>query len=157
MYINDLGIGRSNAVYGRENGAKAAKVVYGKNADGYAAVMKKAVDNQKSTVTPTFATAGDIIIKEAFEKMKTDPEWEESVMNKVKAYYGGDSAAGRLSWTGQNSLQNYLLQGLIGGQNGLGIGLTGYSPYSFGNLAASAYGSLMSGTLGGSVFGNWQL
>ena len=96
---------------------------------------------------PTFASAGDIIIKEAFEKMKTDPEWEASVMDKVKDYYTGNYSMGNsqtsyLNWMGQNSLQNYLVQGLIGGQNM-------YSPYSFGSLAA--------GSLGSSLFGDWQL
>ena len=163
MYINDLGIGRVNSVNNRINAAGTANSVSGRNTGSYASAMQKAVDNQKTTVaTPTFATAGDIIIKEAFEKMKTDPEWEESVMDKVKEYYNGDYAAGSaqasyLNWMGQNSLQNYMLQSLIGGQSSLGLGLTGYSPYGFGNLASAAYGSMMSSAFDNSLFGSWQL
>ena len=109
--------------------------------------MKNALEGQRVAAVPTFASAGDIIIKEAFEKMKTDPEWEASVMDKVKEYYTGNYSMGSsqtsyLNWMGQNSLQNYLVQGLIGGQNM-------YSPYSFGSLAA--------GSLGSSLFGDWQL
>lgn len=147
MYINDLGIGRPASVYQNNNAVRMRNAAGRKNTDSYAAVMKKAVDAQRTVSAPTFATAGDIIIKEAFEKMKTDPEWEESVMDKVKEYYSGNYSPGGtqtsyLSWMGQNSLQNYLVQGLIGGQSM-------YSPYSLGNLAA--------GALGSSLFGDWQL
>lgn len=161
MYVNDLGMGRTTSV-DHNNSVITGNTSGGKNTNRYAAVMKEAVDNQKTSVTPTFASAGDVIIKEAFDKMKTDPEWEESVMNKVKEYYAGNYTAGGaqtsyLNWMSQNSLQNYMLQSLIGGQSSLGMGLTGYSPYGFGSLAASAYGNMMSGSLGSSLFGSWQL
>lgn len=161
MYKNDLGMERMASV-NHNNIVRRASTANRRKTDNYATVMKKAVDNQKTSVMPTFASAGDIIIKEAFDKMKADPEWEETVMNKVKEYYSGDYAAGGtqtsyLNWMGRSSLQNYMLQGLIGSQGSLGIGLTGYSPYGFGNLAAAAYGNMMSGALGSSLFGNWEL
>lgn len=161
MYINDLGMERTTSV-NHNNLVRTASTANRRNTNNYATVMKSAVDNQKASVTPTFASAGDIIIKEAFDKMKTDPEWEETVMNKVKEYYSGEYAAGStqtsyLNWMGQNSLQNYMLQSLIGGQSSLSMGLTGYSPYGFGNLAAAAYGNMMSGALGSSLFGSWEL
>ncbi len=162
MYINDLGYGRTDSVGSRTRAARTAEVIGRRNSDSYQTVMKKAVDNQKTVTAPTFASAGDVIIKEAFEKMKTDPEWEESVMNKVKEYYDGNYTVGGtqtsyLNWAGQNSLQNYMLQSLIGGQSGLGMGLTGYSPYGYGSLAASAYGTMMNSALNSSLFGSWQL
>lgn len=158
MYINGLGMERTVSADHLTTG----NTISSRNTNRYAAVMKKAVDNQKTAVTPTFASAGDVIIKEAFDKMKTDPEWEETVMNKVKEYYAGNYTAGGtqtsyLNWMEQNSLQNYMLRSLIGGQSSLGMGLTGYSPYGFGNLAAAAYGNMMSGALGSSLFGSWQL
>lgn len=156
MYINDLGLGRATLIDSRNRAISA------KNADSYAAVMQKALDNQKTAVTPTFATAGDIIIQEAFKKMESDPEWEETVMGKVKEYYAGDYAVGSaqysyLNLTGQSNLSNYLLRGLIGGQNGMGLGVTGYSPYGISSLAASAYGNVLNSTVNSSLFGNWQL
>ena len=169
MYINDLGridtgnsVDRIASVNNRNNIARIANTTSGKTSGDYATVMKKAVDNQKSTVTPSFATAGDIIIQEAFKKMETDPEWEESVMGKVKDYYTGDYTADNtrqsyLNLMGQSSLQNYLIQSLIGGQSSLGLTGYGYSPYGVSNLAASAYGNVMNNTLNSSLFGNWQL
>ena len=94
MYINDLGYGRTDSVGSRTRAARTAEVIGRRNSDSYQTVMKKAVDNQKTVTAPTFASAGDVIIKEAFEKMKTDPEWEESVMNKVKEYYDGNYTVG---------------------------------------------------------------
>lgn len=147
MYINDLGIARTGLT-------RTDNTVSGKKNDSYAAVMKKAADRQKTTVNDTYTSAEDIIIKEAIEKMKTDPEWETSVMNKVKEYYANDYRAGDLqanylNWTARN--------GLFGVQSGLGMGLTGYSPYGFDSLAASAYSSMMNGAFGGSLLGSWQL
>ena len=153
MYINDLGIGRVTS----DHSVRPASTVYGKNSDSYASVMKKAVDQQKTTANLTFATAGDIIIQEAFEKMKTDPEWEKTVMDKVKDYYSGDYAAGRTQGVysnlmGQSVLQNYMVQNLISG-----LGMTGYSAYGFGSPAASIYGSTLGSVYGNSLFGDWQL
>ncbi len=164
MYINNLGTDRAAPVnYGNDstkiNTAAAAGV---KNKSGYAAVMKDAVNNQKTVVT--FTTAGDIIIKEAFEKMKMDPEWEEAVMNKVKEYYAGDYsyAADSLqksynSLAGQNIMTNYMLQGLAGRQSTLGLGISGYSPYGYGGLAASAYGNVMNSAISNSLLGSFSL
>ena len=173
MYINDLGIGRINsgssvgrisAVNNRNNIARMSNAATGKTSSDYATVMKQAVDNQKSTVTPSFSTAGDIIIQEAFKKMETDPDWEESVMGKVKDYYSGSYAADNvqssyLNLTGQSSLQNYLIQSLIGGSGSLGLGMSGYgySPYGISSLASSAYGNVMNNALGSSFFGDWTL
>lgn len=166
MYINGLGMGRTASV---DMGNTAAKTVNttkvdSDNKSSYATAMKNAVDNQKSAATPTFTTAGDIIIQEAFEKMKTDPEWEEAVMNKIKEYYAGDYSytadsvqKNYLNLLGQNSVQNYLTQSLIGGQSLLGLGLSGYSNYGYGNLASSAYRNVMNNGLNSSILGSWQL
>lgn len=164
MYINSLGLGRATSVNNRNNLSRITNTTSGKTADSYATVMQKAVDSQKSAAAPSFATAGDIIIQEAFKKMETDPEWEESVISKVKDYYTGGYAVDTtqrsyLNLTGQSSLQNYLIQSLIGGQGSLGLGMSGYgySPYGISSLAASAYGNVMNNTLNSSLFGNWQL
>lgn len=180
MYINDLGIGRVNtdnrvngvsstgsvsrisSVNRRKNLEKLSNTAIGKTTDDYATVMKNAVENQRAIMNPTFATAGDIIIQEAFKKMETDPEWEESVMDKVKDYYAGDYETGSAQQSYQNllgssSLQNYLIQSLIGGTGTLGLGLTGSSSYGISNLAASAYGNVMNSALSSSLFGDWQL
>lgn len=180
MYINDLGIGRMNAdhsvsgvnstgsinriasVNNRNQIKKLANTVKGRTVDDYATVMKQAVEKQQALVSPTFATAGDIIIQEAFKKMETDPEWEASVMDRVKDYYAGNYGAGSAQRSyqnllGQNSLQTYLIQSLIGGQGTLGLGLTGYYPYSLSGQAASAYGNVMNSAISSSLFGDWQL
>ena len=161
MYINDLGIGRNHNV--QDHTARTDRTVYRKNRDGsYAAVMKEAVDHQKSTVNPFLSSVEDVIVREAFEKMKTDPEWEETVMDKVKEYYTSDNNAGLradelLSWTKQNSLQSYLLQNLVGGTSSLGLGLTGYSSYGMGSLAAAAYRNSMGSAYSGSLFVDYYL
>ena len=151
MYINDLGIGRAGSVPNHSNRVRTANSVSGKSS--YSAAMEKAVDRQKTTVNSACMSAEDIIVREAVEKMKTDPEWEESVMNKVKEFYADRYRAGGT----QASYLNWMAQSLLSGQNGLGLGLTGYSPYGFSSLAAAAYGSVMDGAFGGSLFGNWQL
>lgn len=140
MYINDLGLGRIAS----DHSVRAANTVNRKSTDryaDYAAVMKNAVDRRSSTVNSLYSTVDDIIIREAFEKMETDPEWERVVMNKVKEYYVSDRTAdsARSSYqtlAGQNVLQNYMLQNLIGG-----IGS--------GNMMSSFYGS--------SLLGDWLL
>lgn len=162
MYINDLGIGRDVPVNELNSGVRTANFARRKNADNYSTVMKRAVENQKTSIYPAFSSVGDLIIQEAFKKMETDPEWEESVMDKVKDYYAGDSVTesaqkNYLSLTGQSGLQNYLAQSLLGIQSGLGLGLTGYSPYGIGNTALSAYGNVMNSGLGSSLFGDWML
>lgn len=180
MYINDLGLGRVNSdnsvsgvnsagsvnriasVNNRSNLARLSNTTKGKTIDDYATVMKQAVENQGTMVNPTFATAGDIIIQEAFKKMESDPEWEESVMGKVKEYYAGDYDADSAQKSYQNllsanSLQTYLIQSLVGGQGTLGLGLTGYSPYGLSSQAASAYGNVMNSAISSSLFGSWQL
>ncbi len=145
MYINDLGMERIPSTGWTDR-------VYGRRTGSYAAEMKKAVERQKTSVTPTFASAGDVIIKEAFEKMKTDPEWEETVMSKVKEYYNSSVQSGYIGWTGTNSLPGYgyTLQSLLGSQNG-------YSTYGMGSLAAAAYANVMNSAFGSSLFGSWQL
>lgn len=123
MYVNDLGIGRVAA----DRTVRAANTACRKSTDpyaSYAAVMNNVLGRQKAAVNPVYTTVDDIIIKEAFEKMKTDPAWENTVMNKVKEYYTKDRTAdgtGRSyqTLTGQNVLQSYMLQNLMGG---LGFG-----------------------------------
>ena len=169
MYINNLGLGRDIpgigvnkmvSVNNRNNIARLANTVDKKTTDDYAMVMKAAMDNQKTTVNPSFTTAGDIIIQEAFKKMETDPEWKESVMGKLKDYYAGDyvvdsTQTSYLNLMGQSGLQNYLIQSLTGEQDS--VGATGYSPYGISNLATSAYSNVMNNALGSSLFGDWQL
>lgn len=180
MYINDLGIGRINAdnsvsgvnsvrstnrvssVNHRNNLNRLSNTVTGKTTGDYTAVMKQAVEKQRALATPSFTTAGDIIIQEAFKKMETDPEWETTVMDKVKDYYAGeyDADSAQKSYQnllGQNSLQTYLIQSLIGGQGTLSLGLTEYSPYGLNGQAVSAYGNVMNSALSSSLFGDWQL
>lgn len=131
MYINDLGIGRIAS----DHSVKAANTARRKSTDsyaGYASVMRNALDRQTTTANPVYSTVDDIIIREAFEKMKTDPEWESAVMNKVKEYYTGDRTTDgtRRSYqtlTGQNVLQNYVLQ------NYMMQNLTGGLGFGFGN------------------------
>lgn len=140
MYINDLGIGRAVS----DHSVKAGSAMRRKNTEryaDYATTMKKAVERQAAAVNPAYATVDDIIIREAFAKMETDPAWEKTVINKVKEYYTGDRAAGSMrngyrTLTGQNILQNYMMQNLIGG-------------LGFGNSVSSFYGN--------SVFGDWTL
>lgn len=152
MYINDLGIGRITS----DRSVRPASTVYGRNTDSYATVMKKAVE-QQTTSNLTFVTAGDIIIQEAFEKMKDDPEWEKTVMDKVKDYYAGNYTAGSTQGVytnlmGQSVLQNYMIQNLVSG-----LGTTGLSAYGLGSPAASIYGSALGSTYSNSLFGDWQL
>lgn len=123
MYVNDLGIGRVAA----DRTVRAANTARRKSTDpyaSYAAVMNNVLGRQKAAVNPVYTTVDDIIIKEAFEKMKTDPAWENTVMNKVKEYYTKDRTADGMgrsyqTLTGQNVLQSYMLQNLMGG---LGFG-----------------------------------
>lgn len=56
MYINDLGIGRIAS----DHSVKAGSTIRRKDTDryaDYAAVMKKAVDRQATTVNPAFTCA----------------------------------------------------------------------------------------------------
>ena len=140
MYINDLGIGRAVSDHRVKVGSAMRRKNTERYAD-YATTMKKAVERQAAAVNPAYATVDDIIIREAFAKMETDPAWEKTVINKVKEYYTGDRAAGSMrngyrTLTGQNILQNYMMQNLIGG-------------LGFGNSVSSFYGN--------SVFGDWTL
>lgn len=162
MYINDLGIGRAVSTDDLNSGLRTSNLTRRKNTDNYSTVMKRAVENQKTSIYPAFSSVGDLIIQEAFKKMEADPEWEETVMDKVKEYYAGDSVTDSaqrnyLNQTGQSDLQNYLLQSLFGIQSGLGLGVSGYSAYGLGNTAASAYGTVMNSGLSSSLFGDWML
>lgn len=162
MYINDLGIGRAVSSDDHNNGLRTSKLAGKQNTQNYATVMKKAVESKRTSLYPTFSSVGDLIIQEAFKKMETDPEWETSVMDKVKDYYAGDLTENSVQKSyqnlmGQNSLQNMLTQSLLGGTGSLGFGMTGYSPYAFGNAAASAYGSVVNNGLSSSLFGDWML
>lgn len=156
MYINDLGAERIPAAGSQSSHISrvgAGNTNYRRKTDSYATAMKKAVERRKTAVSPTFASAGDVIIKEAFEKMKIDPEWEKSVMDKVKAYYTDGAQSGILGWTGTDSLRRYGMQSLLGSQSGY----SSYAPYGLGSLAAAAYGTMMNGAFGGSLLGSWQL
>lgn len=141
-----------------------------------------------------------VIKEEAFEKMKSDPEWEKEVLSKIKEHCSGKSIAGTKAigyqiigasqdacheegipvrtnastvsslypslnttslyaanplltqsgyWntmlTGQAGLSNYLTQGLLYGQSGLGT------------LAQAAYSNVLNGGLSSSLLGNFLI
>lgn len=170
MYINELGMSRTasavnTAAQTVNTSTTAART--SKNSGSYATAMKNAVDNQKSTVTSSYMSAGDIIIKEALEKMKTDPEWEESVMSKVKEFYAGDysytadrAQTNYLNPLNRNSLQNYMMQSLFGGLGTselTGYSSLGYENLGYGTLASNAYRNVMNSSLNNSLLGSWQL
>lgn len=165
MYINTLGAARTASHTYRNNSVQTS------NTDSYAAAMKTALAKQNTSVRPTSAWAGDIIIREALEKMKSDPEWEEAVMDKIQ-----EAAQTDYPLTGQSGLQGYLMQELISGGSNAGLlnymtarqGLSGYSPYNMnlsgypytglGSLVTAAYGNVMNDTYNNtSLLGNWML
>lgn len=164
MYINNLGAERvASHDYGNSS-KKTAGTKNGTSRASYPAAMKEALAKQVTPLNYSSTWAGNIIIREALEKMKEDPEWEESVMSKIKEETQTD-----YQMTGQSGVQSYLMQQLISGgtvgtgfSNYLGyspflMNMSGYSNTGMGTLAASAYGNVMNNTYNTSLLGNWLL
>lgn len=127
-----------------------------------------------------------IIKEEAFEKMKSDPEWEKEVLARIREHCYGQETVGTKAvgyqiigtspencheeeipvsisslyasnpwltsggyWnsmlSGQSGLSGYLTQGLLSGQNSLGL------------LSSAAYRNVMNGGLGNSLLGNFTI
>lgn len=164
MYINTLGAER---VASHDYGNSSKKTTNTNNNTGstsYLTAMQKALEKQTTPLNYSSTWAGNIIIREALEKMKEDPEWEESVMSKIKGETQTD-----YQMTGQSGLQSYLMQQLVsGGTTGTGfsnylgyspflMNMSGYSGTGIGTLAASAYGNVMNNTYNTSLLGNWLL
>lgn len=159
MYIHSLGADR---VASHTVGNAAPRTT---GTSPYTDVMKKALEKQSGTVnTASFAYAGNIIFKEALEKMEADPEWGEAVMEKVRnvtSYQDiSDVSDAYANWgTGQSGLRGYLLQNMLSGgyPSYGGLGLSGYSATGLGSLAAASYGNMMNGGYQTSLLGNWML
>ncbi len=156
MYIHSLGAdrGTSHAI-----GNADQKTI---TASSYTNVMKKALAKQSGTVNAaSYARAGDIILREALEKMEADPEWGEAVMEKVKSATPYQDIADVYDYlgAGQSGLRGYLLQNMISGSYLPydRMGLLGYSTMGLGSLAAASYGNVMNGGYGNSLLGNWTL
>lgn len=156
MYINALGTGRGVS-YAHSSALQQTTGT----GDSYITAMKKALQKQSGTVNyAASAQAGNIIIEEALEKMKSDPEWEEAVMDKIKeAAKSGYSLSG-INQSGTSYLSGYLLQNMISGGYSpyYSLGLSGYPSAGLGSLAAASYANVMNGGYGGSsLLGNWML
>ncbi|MCM1386377.1 MAG: hypothetical protein NC231_03540 [Bacillus sp. (in: Bacteria)] len=164
MYINDLGAERTASHVHENTAVKTAGAKQSTSsaaATSYPDAMQKALDKQSVTPLNYSSTwAGNIIIREALEKMKEDPEWEESVMSKIKEETRTD-----YQLDGQSGLQSYLMQQLINGGSNASLLNYGYSPYTaslsgytgLGMLASSAYGNVMNNAYNTSLLGNWLL
>lgn len=165
MYINTLGAERT-ASHDYENHSKStAGINNSKSSTSYPVAMQKALEKQTAPLNYSSTWAGNIIIREALEKMKEDPEWEESVMSKIKEETQTDYQI-----NGQSGVQSYLAQQMINNVtagSGLYNNYLGYSPFlmnmsgygntGMGNLAASAYSNVMNNTYNTSLLGNWLL
>lgn len=167
MYINTLGAERVERAASHDYGNSSKKVTNTNNntsSTSYPTAMQKALEKQATPLNYSSTWAGNIIIREALEKMKDDPEWEESVMSKIKEEIQTD-----YQMTGQSGLQSYMMQQLVsGGTTGTGfsnylgyspflMSMSGYSNTGMGTLAASAYGNVMNNTYNTSLLGNWLL
>lgn len=173
MYINSLGTERAErtASYDYSNHSVNTNTTNTSGVSGtsktgatsYATAMQKALANKTSPLNYSSTWAGNIIIREALEKMKEDPEWEASVMSKIKEETQTD-----YDMT-QSGLQSYMTQMLVSGAaNGSSFSnYLGYSPYlastlgytntGLGTLASSAYSNVMNNTYNTSLLGNWLL
>lgn len=175
MYINSLGAERAERTASYDyssrsvdaantsNHTTAAGSVGKTESTSYASAMQKALANRTSPLNYSSTWAGNIIIREALEKMKEDPEWEASVMNMIKEETQTD-----YDMT-QSGLQSYMTQMLVSGAaNGSSFSnYLGYSPYlaaslgytntGLGALASSAYSNVMNNTYNTSLLGNWLL
>lgn len=174
MYINSLGAERAERIPSYDYSIRTADTNTSNNTSGttgvgktgatsYAAAMQKALTNQTTPLNYSSTWAGNIIIREALEKMKEDPEWESSVMSKIKEETQTDYEMT------QSGLQSYMTQMLVSGAtNGSNFSnYLGYSPYlantlgytnaGLGTLASSAYSNVMNNTYNTSLLGNWLL
>ena len=175
MYINSLGTERAERTPSYDYSIRTANTNTNNNTSGttgvgktgsasYASAMQKALTNQTTPINYSSTWAGNIIIREALEKMKEDPEWESSVMSKINEETQTDYEMT------QSGLQNYMMQMLVSGAaNGSNFSnYLGYSPYlasslgytnmtGLGALASSAYSNTMNNTYNTSVLGNWLL
>lgn len=173
MYINSLGAERAERTPSYDYSIRTANTNTNNNtsstggtsktgAASYAAAMQKALTNQTTPLNYSSTWAGNIIIREALEKMKEDPEWEASVMSKIKEETQTDYEMT------QSGLKSYMMQMLVSGAtNGSNYSnYLGYSPYlntlgytntGLGTLASSAYSNVMNNTYNTSLLGNWLL
>ncbi len=175
MYINSLGAERAERVPSFDYSIRTANTNTNNNtsstagvgktgAASYASAMQKALANKTTPLNYSNTWAGNIIIREALEKMKEDPEWETSVMSKIKEETKTDYEMT------QSGLQSYMMQMLVSGAtNGSSFSnYLGYSPYlastlgytnatGLGALASSAYSNVMNNTYNTSLLGNWLL
>lgn len=175
MYINSLGAERAERTPSYDYSIRTANTNTSNNTSGtgstsktgsasYASAMQKALTNQTTPLNYSSTWAGNIIIREALEKMKEDPEWEASVMSKIKEETQTDYEMT------QSGLQSYMTQMLVSGAtNGSSFSnYLGYSPYlasslgytnttGLGALASSAYSNTMNSTYSTSLLGNWLL
>ncbi|MDE5598549.1 MAG: hypothetical protein K2J04_12080, partial [Lachnospiraceae bacterium] len=136
MYINSLGAERAERTPSFDYSIRTANTNTNNNTSGttgtgktgaasYASAMQKALTNQTTPLNYSNTWAGNIIIREALEKMKEDPEWEASVMSKIKEETQTDYEMT------QSGLQSYMMQMLVSGAtNGSNFSnYLGYSPY----------------------------
>ena len=136
MHINSLGAERAERTHSHDHSLRTANTNTNNNtsstgsvgktgAASYASAMQKALTNQTTPLNYSNTWAGNIIIREALEKMKEDPEWESSVMSKIKEETRTDYEMT------QSGLQNYMMQMLVSGaSNGSNFSnYLGYSPY----------------------------
>ena len=175
MHINSLGAERAERTPSFDYSIRTANTNTNNNtsstgsvgktgAASYATAMQKALTNQTTPLNYSNTWAGNIIIREALEKMKEDPEWESSVMSKIKEETQTD-----YDMT-QSGLKSYMTQMLVSGAtNGSNFSnYLGYSPYlastlgytnttGLGALASSAYSNVMNNTYNTSLLGNWLL
>ena len=175
MYINSLGAERAERTPSFDYSIRTANTNTNNNtsstgsvgkagAASYATAMQKALTNQTTPLNYSNTWAGNIIIREALEKMKEDPEWESSVMSKIKEETQTDYEMT------QSGLQSYMMQMLVSGAtNGSNFSnYLGYSPYlastlgytnttGLGALASSEYSNVMNNTYNTSLLGNWLL
>lgn len=174
MYINSLGTERAERTPSYDYSIRTANTNTSNHTSStgsagkagstsYAAAMQKALANRTTPLNYSSTWAGNIIIREALEKMKEDPEWESSVMSKIKEETQTDYEMT------QSGLQNYMTQMLVSGAaNGNNFSnYLGYSPYltnalgytnaGLGTLASSAYSNVMNNTYNTSLLGNWLL
>lgn len=162
MYINALGMGGITSHVQRNHTGSTGSTgntsnTSTTNTNSYAAILQKALMGQNTSIGTTYSQANNIIIREALEKMKEDPEWEEAVMGKIREETQIDYSSDFLS--------GYLSASLTANQALSGV--SAYSPYSLGlyntsvagisSLAASSYSNVMNNTNNTSLLGSWLL
>lgn len=169
MYVNTLGMGGITSHIDRRHTGQAQTVKNTgntentnstntiSNTDSYASILQKALSGQNTSIGTASLRAGDIIIREALEKMKEDPEWEEAVMSKIKDETQTDFSSDFLSgYLSAGLSANQLLSGTLA-YSPYNLGSYNYSSAGLGNLAASSYKNVMNNTYDTSLLGNWLL